>query len=664
MDIIVRIMKIFFKLLLMSLLFFGMQPLFATIYTVTNASASGPGSLLDQVAAANLNAGPDEIRFNIPGSGPHVIQLSFSTNEIDITEALLINGLSQPGASGPSNLVALDLNSYNGFIIQSSNVEISGLKFFNGYLSSAVKILFTTEGYSYRDISIHDNLFDGGVAFSVRFSSGSCRNIAFFDNVIEGSSNYRTRVMDVEVGSAIGYPAPTLDSLLFLGNTINSGVYEISGPRLRVSGAGNVPTATHFLVEDNVFNCTGTMDAMVAVTLEAGTNTSTKGSMSDISIKRNIVYGGAGFSEYGVYARTTALGGGTGIIENLDIRYNEFYDTYVGIQLESGGGNANASKINNVTITGNTITDSEFSGIYLACYSTGLAMEMQHFLIDSNEVSGSWNNGLLLQFEDAAGGSGSGTSQYQDVQILKNHIHDSGIAGIDVLNSNAAYSMLVPSIYGLLMSENSIHDNQAEGIAIDGSGTMCDLPVPVITSVTGTSVPYTVNGTLTGEPNTSYKIEFFTNAAPDGSGYGEGEVYVANTTIALDGAGNGSFNYAVPSADLNARYVATTATNLTTLNTGCFSNADHATATAISEGANAQIKLYPNPTSSGLLSISYPGELTELKLCAIDGRSAKINQIDASNLDISANIGGVYLLEITTSEGHFVKKIIHLPWRK
>src|SRR5262245_8892871 len=70
------------------------------IFTVTSADDSGLGSLrqaiLDANAAANNN-GPDQIRFNIPGSGSFTIALT--QNLPTITDAVVIDGYTQPGAS-------------------------------------------------------------------------------------------------------------------------------------------------------------------------------------------------------------------------------------------------------------------------------------------------------------------------------------------------------------------------------------------------------------------------------------------------------------------------------------------------------------------------------------------------------------------------------------
>ncbi len=75
------------------------------IFTVTNTNDSGLGSLrqaiLDANATANVDAStPDRIEFNISGAGPHTIS-PLSALPI-ITDPVIIDGLTQPGASNAS----------------------------------------------------------------------------------------------------------------------------------------------------------------------------------------------------------------------------------------------------------------------------------------------------------------------------------------------------------------------------------------------------------------------------------------------------------------------------------------------------------------------------------------------------------------------------------
>jgi len=71
---------------------------------VTNANDSGPGSLRQAVVDANAQAGIDEIRFDIPGPGPHVILLLTTLPQL---EPVVLDATTQPGYSG-TPLIVLD----------------------------------------------------------------------------------------------------------------------------------------------------------------------------------------------------------------------------------------------------------------------------------------------------------------------------------------------------------------------------------------------------------------------------------------------------------------------------------------------------------------------------------------------------------------------------
>src|SRR5436853_5026714 len=64
------------------------------VFTVINTNDGGPGSLAQAISDAettvNVGEVPDEIDFNIPGSGVHTIQPSSSLPIL--TEAVIIDG--------------------------------------------------------------------------------------------------------------------------------------------------------------------------------------------------------------------------------------------------------------------------------------------------------------------------------------------------------------------------------------------------------------------------------------------------------------------------------------------------------------------------------------------------------------------------------------------
>jgi|GEM_PF-1127227 parallel beta-helix repeat protein len=96
-------------------------------YIVTNTDDNGPGSLRQYILEANLNPGLDTIKFDIPGPGPHTIQL-FSALPT-ITDAIVIDGTTEPDFSG-SPVIELDgsnAGEANGLRIISGNSTVKGL---------------------------------------------------------------------------------------------------------------------------------------------------------------------------------------------------------------------------------------------------------------------------------------------------------------------------------------------------------------------------------------------------------------------------------------------------------------------------------------------------------------------------------------------------------
>jgi len=96
-------------------------------FVVTNDNNHGPGSLRDAILNANANDGKDTITFNIPGAGVKVISLSVALPEI--TEAVVIDGTTQPGYAG-TPLIELDgtlVASASGLVIKAGGSTVKGL---------------------------------------------------------------------------------------------------------------------------------------------------------------------------------------------------------------------------------------------------------------------------------------------------------------------------------------------------------------------------------------------------------------------------------------------------------------------------------------------------------------------------------------------------------
>ena len=101
-------------------------PMLDQNFVVTNNNDSGLGSLRDAITNANATVGKDTISFDIPGSGIKVITLL--TSLPDITDAVVIDGSTQPGYAG-SPLIELDglQTGKSGLVIKAGGSTVKGL---------------------------------------------------------------------------------------------------------------------------------------------------------------------------------------------------------------------------------------------------------------------------------------------------------------------------------------------------------------------------------------------------------------------------------------------------------------------------------------------------------------------------------------------------------
>jgi len=164
------------------------------VFTVINASSSGAGSLADALSQANELAGYNTIKFNIPGSCPHRIDLAAT---LSIEGSTLIDGWTQPGnvkntddiGWNAAPCVILDGNGSIGTAVLTApaigdgNLQIRGLAF-EGF-SGGILLTFG------RNHLIFGNQFGGRVGASGPILSGNDVAIAIagsvFGTVIGGN---------------------------------------------------------------------------------------------------------------------------------------------------------------------------------------------------------------------------------------------------------------------------------------------------------------------------------------------------------------------------------------------------------------------------------------------------------------------------------------------
>ena len=109
-----------------------------SVFTVTNTLVDGAGSLFQALTDANQNPGFDEIHFDIPGEGGHLIDLT-SIGGLDVKDSVMIDGFTQSGsqvnslAIGNNSKLNIELRSNFGRLqIEANDCVLQGLAFNGG----------------------------------------------------------------------------------------------------------------------------------------------------------------------------------------------------------------------------------------------------------------------------------------------------------------------------------------------------------------------------------------------------------------------------------------------------------------------------------------------------------------------------------------------------
>jgi uncharacterized repeat protein (TIGR01451 family)/CSLREA domain-containing protein len=227
---------------------------------------------------------------------------------------------------------------------------------------------------------------------------------------------------------------------------------------------------------------------------------------------------------------------------------------------------------------GNVISDNGGDGVSIAAVGA---------LPGNNSVLGNWI-GTDGAGTAVLGNGGDGVILYSD----NNTIGGSAAGAANVVANNLARGINVFSGQANLLSRNSIHDNGDIGIDLGSDLVTPNDPLdvdggannsqnyPTLAQV-GSEGPTTeVDGLLNSSPNSTYTIEFFTNDACDGSGFGEGRTFLGSGTVTTDQNGHADYTKYF-SASLNSPTgVTATATDQATGDTSEFSPCEEVTRTS------------------------------------------------------------------------------------
>jgi parallel beta-helix repeat protein len=554
---------------------------------VTNTNSTGPGSLYEACLTANICAGLDTISFNIPGAGPHTIEVTEPLPRQ--TGPVLIDGYTQPGSSPNTNprtvgsnavlKIEIDGTNYHGsggdrgtcFEIRGGNSVVRGLAI--NRFAGGPAIIFDVGGgnkvegcFLGTDVTgwlERANLF-GVYVFSNNNTIGGVSAMA--RNVISGNQEYGVAAVgdgNMVFGNLIGTAATGTNAN---GNGI-AGVYvqgtnnSIGGITLasrNVISANSGPGVHLDDCEDNDVcgnyigtDVTGSVDfgnSLAGVFIQAGSGHWIGGTSAGF---RNIISGNSGSGVFivdaslsniiaGNYIGTNAAG--TGALPNSGH----------GVEIWSCNGN---------TVGGpNALYRNVISG------NNGDAVRIDAIAF-TNVVQANYI-GTDHTGTNPLGNGGNGVYVYG----ANNTIGGAGAEEGNIIAHNGDKGIHISDYSANLIRRNSIFGNVELGIDLGGDGvTLNDLGdpdsgsnalqnFPVITSASG-GTNCRIVGSLNSTPNTSFTIDFFYSPMCDETSYGEGKHLIGSLPVGTDGSGNASFDMIFSTVVPGGSYVTATATS-------------------------------------------------------------------------------------------------------
>ncbi|HEY6563003.1 MAG TPA: right-handed parallel beta-helix repeat-containing protein, partial [Pirellulaceae bacterium] len=193
------------------------------VFTVTTTADAGAGSLRQAILDANAMANADDIVFDIPGAGPHVIQPLSPLP--DITETVTVDGFTQPGATPNTNPIDQPINADLRIVIDGSLAP--GLNV-NGFCVMA------GEGTILRGMNIH-SFSENGIELHTgnNIVSGNFIGTDVMGALDLGNSDHGVSMIG-GTGNVIGGGLAATRNLIS-GNA-GSGVRAFSAPTTMITG--------------------------------------------------------------------------------------------------------------------------------------------------------------------------------------------------------------------------------------------------------------------------------------------------------------------------------------------------------------------------------------------------------------------------------------------
>ncbi|HCU23628.1 MAG TPA: hypothetical protein DF383_01325 [Deltaproteobacteria bacterium] len=269
------------------------------------------------------------------------------------------------------------------------------------------------------------------------------------------------------------------------------------------------------------------------------------------NLKRNLISGNQGFGVLllGALAKSNQVFGN---LIGTDVSGQGALGNEGGVHLKFSSGN----KIGwNIPGVGNVISGNR---------GVGVAVEESHNnLIQGNRIGAAENGSAKL----GNGGHGVHVFQAATANTIGGDLPHMG----NEIAYNQGDGVLISALHNNEILGNSIHDNEEIGIDLAPLGVTANDPddadlganllqnYPLIAVALPREGKIHLEGSLTGLPHASFRLEFFSNRACDPSENGEGEIFLGSSSLETDEKGQASFAVDLPHSEGN--YLTATATD-------------------------------------------------------------------------------------------------------
>lgn len=574
-------------------------------YTVVNTQDSGAGSLRQAIIDANANPGPDTIVFAIPGTGVHAIHLASMLPAI--WETVTIDATTDDSFAAQGNRPSIVLS---GDSDSSGTADIlDGLEIYGAASGGSVVRGLIFQGFTEDAIDIASS--DGNVVagnwfgltsdgLSAALGSGNAVNLwNAIGNTVGGATAGDRNVISGSAWNGI-----------FVGGTSTGNL--LRGNYIGTNSTGNTAVGNHDYgivlgASGNTVggSAAGQGNVIAASTMGDGIVIDTMGSGNTIAGNR-IGIGADG---------STALGNaGAGVL-------------ILGSSNTVGGGGSAANLIS-----------SNGSGVVLSGASaTGNVVVGNLIGLDASQSLARGNLQDGVRIESGAGGNRiGGVAAGQGNTIVASGRNGVRIEGTGTDNAVLRNSLSGNTGLGIDLGGDGVTANDA-GDADTGANDLQNVPVLVTANSTGGNT--TVTGTLRSTPLTTYRVEFFSSPVADGSGYGEGAVYLGAATVTTDSAGNAAISATLTGVAVATGHVVS-ATATVDLGGGSFGSTSEF-------AGNAAVWAFSTPNAAPV--ITAPASIGLVKDTSFTFSAALGRELSISDSDIGSG-----LAQLSLSVGHGV----------